>query len=184
MRIAGMFLIALLFCCCTERDASTKAGTRTGAGLDTVSETLPAGQAPPATDTILADRFADGGLRYLILARDSGECRELHQSFYANGRLKSSGCQGTVQNAEVSTGMSVGTWTYYDSLSGRVDSTFFYDNSASAKAYIEKKSFFANGRVRAVERFNNYVLYETEMRRIGVSRYYDEAGAEVRVEKH
>lgn len=147
-----------------------------GSKRETIVPAIAGAEPRKSSDTVLAERFPDGRLRYLILATDSAGCRELHLAFYANGRLKSKGCQGTVTNMEVSTGMSVGTWSYFDSLSGIVDSTFFYDNSESAKAFIEKRTFYPDGQLKSVERFNNYILYETELQKKGAPKYYDEHG--------
>lgn len=184
MRLAGVLFIAGLCCSCAERDAPPGGKTGVIPGADTTPQRPPSQPGDASGDTIMAERYADGGLSYLALARDSGDCKELHQSFYRNGRLKSYGCQGRVENAEVSTGMSVGTWTYLDSISGRVDSTFFYDNSAPAKAFILKKIFYPDGRIKAEETWNNYILYESEPKRKGVWKYYAENGKLLRTQRY
>jgi len=66
-----------------------------------------------ASDSIiLLSKYKSGQIKYIVFAKDSGDCEELHISYYKNGIIKEKGCQGHFG----SWGVPINTWSYYDSL--------------------------------------------------------------------
>ncbi len=61
---------------------------------------------------ILLNKYKSGQIKYIVFAKDSGNCEELHISYYKNGIIKEKGCQGHFGPW----GVPIDTWSYYDSL--------------------------------------------------------------------
>lgn len=181
-----LLLLLIILASCTYRtgqiQSASNAARTTPAVMSRTQGKVDSELSPQ--DTISADYFPNGKIKQLILSKDSGDCQELHLAYYQNGQLKSKGCQGQVQNADVSTGMSVGTWYYYDSLTNHVDSTLFFDNEVADKAFIEKRSFYGSGPLKSIEIYNNYILYETEIRPKGTWKYFSENGKLLKTIRH
>lgn len=109
--------------------------------------------------------------------------KHLVVNYYPNGKIKEKGYQGYYENKEISTGMYIGTWRYYNE-NGRLVQSIYYQNDVPAKAYIEKTNYHPNGKVSSVERFNNYELYQSEVDSIGTWKYYDSTGKLIRKTVH
>jgi len=43
---------------------------------------------------ILLNKYKSGQTKYIVYAKDSGKCEELHINYYKNRQLKTKGCQG------------------------------------------------------------------------------------------
>ena len=126
-------------------------------------------------DTISKTFYASKTIKDLIINIDTIQNGKLYLSFHENGNLKEKGYQGNISNENVNTGISIGTWYYYDS-SKNLDSTIFYNNDEFGKDFIEKKRYFKTGKLITFEKFNNYILYENTMDSLGVWTIYDEQG--------
>jgi MORN repeat variant len=133
-------------------------------------------------DTILKKYYPNLRLSYCIIKEDTNDSKELHIDFYANGKVKEKGYQDLVSNKDVQTKSSIGTWQAYDSTGVLLKETK-YNNAVFDSASIEVKRYFQNGKVKVIELYNNYILYETEMKKIGVWQYYNEKGDLVKKEK-
>lgn len=101
--------------------------------------------------------------------------RHLVISYYPNGKIKEKGYQGYYADKDISTGTFVGTWSTYDS-SGKFIQSVYYHNDVISKAYIQKKQYYLNGKIKSIEIFNNYELYESEIDSIGTWKYFDPRG--------
>lgn len=134
-------------------------------------------------DTISKIVYKNGKINHLILVSDSINAQELHLSFYLNGNLKSKGLQGNISNKDVNTKMSIETWFYYD-VNKNLDSTIYYSNAEYGKDFIEKKFFYKNGKIKSIERFSNYILYENSIDSIGVWKSYNTEGKLIKTIKH
>jgi YD repeat-containing protein len=130
-------------------------------------------------DTLFKTYYPGGVLASCIIKKDSGDIREYHISFYENGMVKEKGHQGYVANKDVATNTSVGVWYAYDST-GRLVSETVYNNDIFAKASIEVRRYHVNGTVSAIEKYNNYILYETEKKQVGEWKYFNEQGKMVK----
>ena len=126
-------------------------------------------------DTISKTFYPNKMIKDLVISIDTVPNGKLYLSFHENGNLKEKGYQGNISNENVNTGMSIGTWYYYDS-SKHLDSTIFYNNDEFGNDFIEKKRYFKTGKLKAFEKFNNYILYENATDSIGVWTIYDEQG--------
>ena len=126
-------------------------------------------------DTILVQKYPDNKLEYLIISKDSLNSSELQISYYENGAIKEKGLQGIISNRDLNTKSSIETWFYYDKLK-QLDSTIYYNNDEFGKDYIEKKRFSKNGKLDAVEHYNNYILYENEIDTLGTWQKYSDKG--------
>lgn len=126
-------------------------------------------------DTILKRNYSNNKLEYIILAEDSLESSELHISYYKNGNVKEKGLKGTISDKDINTKTSTHTWYYYDEAK-YLDSTIYYNNDEFKKDFIEKKRYYKNGNLKAIEKYNNYILYENEKKSIGVWKKYNEDG--------
>ena len=76
------------------------------------------------------------------------------------GNLNESGFQGLYNGI----GVPVGTTIFYDTK-GNVKKEIKYHNDEFGKDYILFK-FYEKGKIIRSEKFNNYILYETEKRKI------------------
>lgn len=160
------------------------AGTQCrSAGTDQVSPPHTAQQEPSDSDTLSKAFYPDGKLQQLVLKKDSGDYRQQVLTYYVNGGLKEKGYQGHYEGKDISTGTYAGTWSYYDST-GKLKETIYYHNDEQPKAYIEKTRYYASGKVKAIERFNNYELYESDIDSIGDWKYFDEKGKLIRTIHH
>ena len=126
-------------------------------------------------DTISKTLYPNKKIKELIIKIDSIPSGELHLLFYENGNLKEKGYQGIIENESISTGMSIGTWYYYDSLK-RLDSTIFFHNEKFGKDFIEVKRYFKTGKLKAIEKYNNHILYQNAIDSIGIWTTYDSLG--------
>ena len=126
-------------------------------------------------DTISKTLHPNKTIKDLVISIDTIPNGKLYLSFHENGNLKEKGYQGNISNENVNTGISIGTWYYYDS-SKHLDSTIFYNNNEFGKDFIDKKRYFKTGKLKAFEKFNNYILYENTMDSIGLWTIYDEQG--------
>lgn len=126
-------------------------------------------------DTILKQKYLNNKLEYVILAKDSLGSDELHITYYENGNVKEKGLIGIVSNKDVNTKASIQTWFYYDKLNN-LDSTIYYNNDEFKKDFIEKKSYYKNGKLKTLEKYNNYILYENEKDSTGIWKKYNEDG--------
>lgn len=110
-------------------------------------------------------------------AQDTTHIKKKHLvvNYYPNGKIKEKGYQGYYENKDISTGMYLGTWRYYNE-NGQLVQSIYYKNDVPARAYIEKTNYHPNGKVSSVERFSNYELYESEVDSIGTWKYYDSTG--------
>ncbi|TDO20701.1 toxin-antitoxin system YwqK family antitoxin [Pedobacter duraquae] len=109
--------------------------------------------------------------------------KRLFISYHPNGKIKQKGYQGNYSGYGISTGMSLGTWYIYDK-NGKLIETVYYHNDKPTKAYILKKTYYPNGNVKSIKRFNNYQLYQAEIDSIGTWSYFDERGNLIRIEKY
>lgn len=82
---------------------------------------------------------------------------------------------GIVSNKDLNTKASIQTWFYYDKLNN-LDSTIYYNNDEFQKDFIEKKCYYKNGKLKTIEKYNNYILYENEKNSIGIWKKYNEDG--------
>jgi antitoxin component YwqK of YwqJK toxin-antitoxin module len=130
---------------------------------------------PVLQDTILKKYYPNQQLSYCIIKEDSNTSKELHVFFYENGVIKEKGFQDLVSNREVQTKSSVGTWFKYDSV-GKLLTETKYNNLVFDSASIEVKQYFNNGKLRSVAFYNNYILYETDIKKTGVWLFYNKKG--------
>ncbi len=126
-------------------------------------------------DTILKELYPNKKIKNLIIYKDSLKSNELQISYYENGNLKEKGLIGIISNKDLNTKTSIETWFYYDSLK-HLDSTIYYNNDEFKKDFIEKKRFFKNGKIKVIEKYNNYILYETDINPMGIWKFYNENG--------
>lgn len=86
---------------------------------------------------ILTSKHKSGKEKHIIIAKDSGECEQLHILYYKNGLVKEKGCQGHFNSFNV----PVNTWFYYDSL-GILSHKEFYsyhkDNGWKKTVFFDK----------------------------------------------
>jgi hypothetical protein len=130
-------------------------------------------------------RFQSGRLAACIV-RDKDEVSnvtERHFYFYDNGLIKETGYQGRVSNIDISANSTIGTWYEFDHV-GKLTKLTTYNNDIFRKASIDVVRYYSNGTIKAIEKYNNHVLYETDEVPIGVWKLYDERGKVVRVVKH
>jgi hypothetical protein len=129
--------------------------------------------------------FPSGRLATCIVKDENevSDVTERHFYFYENGLIRETGYQGRVSNIDISTNSTVGTWYEFD-RAGRLAKVTTYNNDIVRKASIDVVRYHSNGHIKAIEKYNNHVLYETNEVPIGVWRVYDERGKVVRVVKH
>lgn len=95
----------------------------------------------------------------IIHNKDTIQCNELHIIYDESGNIKEKGCQGYVNLPDISTGMSVGTWYYFEN--GTLSKEVYYHNAEFGKDYIKYKIYNSDGSYK--EWFtNNFMLYETD----------------------
>ncbi len=170
-------LLILLPCTCAFLNCKSADSGNTGKLTETLTTQT------PSDDTLSKDFYPDGQLKQVVLKKDSGDFKQLICTFYPNGIVKEKGHQGYYAGKEAATGMYVGTWYYYDTA-GILTESVCYHNDEPAKAYIEKTRYYPGGAVRAVERYNNYELYESDVDSIGEWKYFDEHGKLLKTVKH
>jgi len=102
---------------------------------------------------------------------------------YKNGKIKERGYQGYYEDQNISTGTAVGTWEYFD-VHGKLIKSIYYHNDVPSKAFIEKTDYHPNGKVRSIEKFNNYELYESEKRSTGTWKYFNSSGKLIKTIVH
>ncbi len=90
------------------------------------------------------------------LDNDNIKCTSIIYSFYDNGNLKEKGCQGIYNGY----GVPVGAWYHYD-LEKNLTTKTYYHNDEFGKDYILIE-YYKNGTIEKTEKYNNYILYETE----------------------
>lgn len=109
-------------------------------------------------------RYENGNLAEISFECDSlqkfdngnATCISIVYSFYSNGNLKEKGFQGTYNGY----GVPVGTWYHYD-LERKLITKTHYHNDEFGKDFILIEHY-KNGIIEKVEKYNNYILYETE----------------------
>lgn len=94
-------------------------------------------------------------LFYSFTTADSLLCEELHVTYNAEGYLIEKGCQGTYDG----TGMSVGTWYYYENQELIKEITFH--NDVQGKDYIIYR-YFEGDSLKTERITNNFILYESD----------------------
>jgi antitoxin component YwqK of YwqJK toxin-antitoxin module len=109
--------------------------------------------------------------------------QRLITEYHANGKIKVGGYQGHYSDQHISTGAYIGTWKYYDNK-GKLTQSIYYHNDIPSKAFIQKKTYYINGRLKSVETFNNFELYESEILPMGKWKYYDTKGKLVKEIDH
>lgn len=105
-------------------------------------------------------------LFYSFTTADSLLCEELHITYNANGYLIEKGCQGTY----IGTGMSVGTWYYYENQELIKEITFH--NDVQGKDYIIYR-YFEGGSLKTERITNNFILYESDSLVLTPAEYED-----------
>jgi antitoxin component YwqK of YwqJK toxin-antitoxin module len=109
--------------------------------------------------------------------------QRLITEYHANGKIKVRGYQGYYSDQDISTGAYIGTWKYYDNK-GKLTQSIYYHNDIPSKAFIQTKAYHLNGRLKSVETFNNYELYQSEILPMGKWKYYDTKGKLVKEIDH
>ncbi|MFH6957478.1 hypothetical protein ACHRV1_08730 [Flavobacterium aquidurense] len=109
--------------------------------------------------------------------------KHLVKNYYPNGKIKEKGYQGYYENKDIATGTFIGTWYLYDQK-GKIIQSVYYHNDVVSKAYIEKKKYYPNGKIKSIEKFNNYELYESEIDSIGTWQYFDQYGKLIKKVNH
>jgi len=112
--------------------------------------------------------------REIKLNQDTSK-KHLVVTYHPNGKIKEKGYQGYYADQQISTGAFVGMWYRYN-LQGQLIQSTYYHNNIFNKAFIEVKKYHFNGKVKSIERFNNYELYETDAKAIGQWKYFDKNG--------
>ena len=123
--------------------------------------------------------FKNGKTEFIEIAKDSSiiyngdtcKCLSLLINYFDNGMVKEKGCQGLFNG----TGLPVGHWFGYDK-SGNVESKTYYHNDKFGKDFILKEFFYLNGKPKSVEKYNNYILYETVKKPKGIRLFYNLKG--------
>jgi hypothetical protein len=126
-------------------------------------------------DTINKTYYPNQKLESCIIKYEHGDTTTYHLSFYENGVIKEKGYHGNVSNKDVNTKMNLGTWYNYDQ-NGILLTATTYNNLVFRKATIQVKRYYSNGRISAIEWYNNHVLYETDIKEIGVWTFYNKMG--------
>ncbi len=80
--------------------------------------------------------------------------------YHENGKIKSISYQGKYKEI----GTSVGTWIEFDSVGKLIKKTTFH-NDIIGKDFILYE-YYINGKIHKIEKFNNFILYETEKKEI------------------
>lgn len=109
--------------------------------------------------------------------------KRLIATYHPNGKIKQRGYQGYYSDQGISTGTFVGTWNTYDP-NGKLLESIYYHNGTITQAYILKKKYHPNGKIKSVEKFNNYELYESEIHAIGTWQYFDATGKLIKTITH
>jgi hypothetical protein len=130
-------------------------------------------------DTISKTYYPNHKLEGCIIRYERGDTTTYHLSFYENGVIKEKGYHGNVSNKDVNTKMNLGTWYKYDQ-NGTLVTTTTYNNLVFKKATIQIKKYYSNGRISAIEWYNNHILYETDSREIGIWTYYNKMGKQTK----
>lgn len=109
--------------------------------------------------------------------------KRLVVEYYPNGKIKKKGYHGHYANKEISTDYYLGTWYYYNQ-NGTLHHSIYYHNDLPSKAFILKKEYHSNGKVKSIEKYNNYDLYQTEEKKLGKWQYFDSNGKLIREINH
>ncbi|MBV7440711.1 hypothetical protein KRX57_04700 [Weeksellaceae bacterium TAE3-ERU29] len=103
-------------------------------------------------------RYFVKGDSLILQGKDTIKCNELHIAYDKNGNVKEKGCQGYISNADISTGMSVGTWFYYKN--GELIKEVYFHNAEFGKDYIIHRCFNDEEFTDVIT--NNFILYEND----------------------
>jgi len=103
--------------------------------------------------------------------------------YYPNGKIKKKGYHGHYANKEISTDYYLGTWYYYNQ-NGTLHHTIYYHNDLPNKAFTLKKEYHTNGKVKSIEKYNNYDLYQVEEKKLGKWQYFDINGKLIKEINH
>ncbi len=83
---------------------------------------------------IRSERYETGELKYIVYAKDSLDCEELHIDYYKNKTIKSKGCQGHIG----AYGVPVGEWFEYDPLGNILEKREYKYNEKENFVVINK----------------------------------------------
>jgi|GEM_PF-1949956 len=109
--------------------------------------------------------------------------KRLVVEYYPDGKVRLKGYHGHYANREISTNYYLGTWYYYEE-NGTLRHSIHYHNDLPDKAFILKKEYHNNGKVKSIEKYNNYDLYESEERKWGKWQYFDRNGKLIKEVQH
>lgn len=101
--------------------------------------------------------------------------KRLVVEYYPNGKVRLKGYHGFYANKEISTNYYLGTWYYYNQ-NGTLHQSIYYHNDLPSKAFIIKKEYYPNGKLKSIEKYNNYDLYQSEKKKLGKWQYFDSNG--------
>lgn len=117
--------------------------------------------------TILSEKFYEKGeifeIVYAIdstIENENSKITQQYFKFYKNENLKESGFQGLYNGF----GVPISTTVFYDA-NGNIEKEIIYHNDEFGKDYI-LFNFYKKGQIIRSEKFNNYILYETEKLKI------------------
>jgi antitoxin component YwqK of YwqJK toxin-antitoxin module len=127
--------------------------------------------------------YPSGVVSSCILTSADGKPGQYHIDFYENGIKKREGHHGHVSNKDISTGMDIGTWYEYDEQ-GRLTTETTYNNDVFEKATIDIIRYYPNAKIKSVEKYNNHALYQTEMKKLGEWKFFDEHGKLIKTENY
>jgi hypothetical protein len=109
--------------------------------------------------------------------------KRLVVEYYPNGKVRLKGYHGHYANKEISTDYYLGTWYYYNQ-NGKLHHSILYHNDLPNKAFILKKEYYPNGKLKSVEKYNNYDLYQSEKKKLGKWKYFDKHGKLIKEVQH
>ena len=109
--------------------------------------------------------------------------KRLVVEYYSNGKVRLKGYHGHYANKEISTDYYLGTWYYYNQ-NGTLHHSIYYHNDLPSKSFILKKEYYPNGKVKSIEKYNNYDLYQSEEKKMGKWRYFDSNGKLMKEVQH
>ncbi|TCD01391.1 hypothetical protein EZ437_11635 [Pedobacter psychroterrae] len=109
--------------------------------------------------------------------------KRLVVEYHPNGKVRLKGYHGHYANKEISTDYYLGTWYYYNP-NGTLHHSIYYHNHLPGKAFILKKEYYPNGKVKSIEKYNNYDLYQSEEKKLGKWQYFDNNGKLIKEVQH
>lgn len=109
--------------------------------------------------------------------------KRLIVEYYPNRKVRLKGYHGHYANQEISTDYYLGTWYYYNQ-NGTLQQSIYYHNDLPSKAFILKKEYYPNGKVKSIKKYNNYDLYQSEEKKLGKWQYFDSNGKLMKEVQH